>query len=386
MKCRSCRSERITDILFLGNLPLPNKLLSKPDEAFKKYPLNLVWCVDCMLVQLSNTVPPEEMFLDYPYLTSYSPELVAQAKELVGKVVTSHSFQANPLVVELGSNDGYLLQFYKEHSFSVLGIDPSVRAAQEAQDIRNIPTRREFFTENMAIELGSIADVIHANNVLAHVPDPNDFVAGMARLLKVNGTAIVEVAYVKPMLDSGRFDQIYAEHVSYFSIASAEKLFLRHGLEVVRVDHISTHGGSLRFWLKHTGLHPNPPYPELWASEAATYKDFERKVSRAVVKLLDYLELKNKKGRTIMGYGAAGKATTLLNYCIVPVSWMPYVTDESPHKIGKWIPGTGIQIVSPELWLSRNPDVTLQLAWNFFESIKNKYPQYKGEWVDPYAV
>src|ERR1700691_1601355 len=233
MRCRVCDSPNTRTVFSLSYMPLANSLLSSPTKAFKKYPLDLMLCKDCSLVQIGQIVPPEELFVNYNYLTSYSTPMVEHAKQLVNEVLGKNKLEHDSLVVEIGSNDGYLLQHYA--GVKRLGIDPSERAADAAME-KGVPTIRSFFDKKLALEMGIQADVIHANNVLAHIPELNDFVAGLSILLKHDGLLIVEVPYLCRLIDKTSFDTIYHEHVYYSSLTSLWRLFARHGLTIAEVD------------------------------------------------------------------------------------------------------------------------------------------------------
>lgn len=380
MECRICNSTNTKMVFSLGEMPLANSLLSKPDEPYKKYPLELVLCKNCSAVQLSKTIIPSEMFCDYSYLTSYSIPMVAHAAELVSDVLVSEQLGKESLVVEIGSNDGYLLQHYVHKGIPVLGIDPSDRAAIEAEK-RGVPTVREFFSSRISMKIDKKADVIHANNVLAHVPYVTDFVAGLANLLKDDGVLIVEVPYVCRMIDKTAFDTVYHEHVYYFSVTALQGLFKRYGMKINRTQEISTHGGSLRLWIGKVG-HEDRNTLSLLSQESffirseGYYKDFSVRAEKIRFDIRKLLE-----GKRIAGFGAAAKATIFLNSVGITSAQMGCVTDETPTKQGKFIPGTGIPVVPVAQWLEGNYDATMVLAWNFGHAIAHKYRHdYRGKW------
>jgi len=255
--CRSCGHGKLDLVLSLGRTPLANALLTREqlDQPEETYPLDLVFCSACALVQITETVPPERLFSHYLYFTSFSDTMVQYAKELAARVVESRGLGPDSLVVELASNDGYLLQFYRDAGVPVLGIEPATNIAEAARK-RGIPTLDRFFGTELAGELvakGTRADVMHANNVLAHVADLNGFVAGIARVLKPDGVAIIEVPYVRTMLEALEFDTIYHEHLCYFSLTALQALFQRHGLRAVDVEQLPIHGGSLRLFVQSRG-------------------------------------------------------------------------------------------------------------------------------------
>ena len=393
MNCRVCNGPT-HEIFSLGEMPLANSLLDSPDDSYNTYPLTLRLCDNCSLVQLSHTVPPAELFTDYNYFTSCSPPMIAHARRLVTQVESRIPLHAKSLVVEIGSNDGYLLQHYR--GVPVLGIDPSVRAAELACS-RGINTFPRFFDSKLALTLGPIADVIHANNVLAHVPDLNDFVAGLAHLLKPNGTMIVEVPYLSEMIDKTAFDAIYHEHVYYFSVTALSRLFSLHSLTLRDVDEIPTHGGSLRLWISHSGA-SSLNVARLHARESSLtrsldyFLDFAARVervkhdTRALLTDAGGAGGAPGAGATVVGFGAAAKATIFLNACGITSADLAYVVDDTPVKIGKFIPGTRIPIVPSADWLIDQPPHTLILAWNFAHEIAHRFtPAYRGEFFTWYS-
>ena len=387
MICRVCGSGT-EQIFSLGEMPLANSLLASPDESYPTFPLNLVKCESCTLVQLEETVPPEQLFVDYNYLTSCSPPMVEHAKRLVEEVISRKTLTEDSYIVEVGSNDGYLLQHYKSTGARVLGIDPSEKAAEIATQ-KGVWTLKGFFNHYMAQGLNQKADIIHANNVLAHVPDLNDFVAGLAHLLKDDGTLIVEVPYLCSLIDKTAFDTIYHEHVYYFSLTALSRLFRRHNLIISDAQEISTHGGSLRLWVTKSGVPSqnvlllyNQEYYSVSGQASGYYRDFSLRVEKCKFDTRKLLH-----GKQAVGFGAAAKATIFLNACGLTSSDLAYVVDDTPTKQGKYIPGTGIPIVSSAEWLERQPPFTLILCWNFSHDIAHRYRHsYRGRlftWYTP---
>ena len=368
--CRSCASNKVKSVFSLGQQPLANELLNHPSDPYEKFPLDLVACTECSLVQLAETVPPNRLFSQYAYLTSCSPPNVARAKELAHSVMKGWPCR---MVVELGSNDGYLLQHYLDAGVQVLGIDPS-RVAARLAALKGIPIITEFFDSALASQIGPIADILHANNVLAHVPDINDFVAGIKTVLKPDGVAIIEVPYVYDLLRKNEFDTIYAEHVFYFSVQALTALFSRHGMQILKVERIPYHGGSLRFFASR-----GAPAPVNFDEYPLDFERFTQCVTRGTRQLITALRDLKTMGKSVAGFGAAAKATTFLNYCGIGCELLPYVADDTPTKQGKYIPGTGIEIVSTAEWLERKPEYTLILCWNFAQEIVRNYP-YGGQW------
>ncbi len=370
MNCRICGADKLEQVFSLGMMPLANHLLSRPDEPFERFPLDLFVCDNCTLAQLGETVPADKMFRDYNYLTSYSPELVKQAEQLVSRI---YEERKPKFVVEAGSNDGYLLKHYVKHGVKVLGVDPSVDAVAAAT-LHDVSTMFDYFSEKVAkriVRMRGFADVFHANNVLAHVPDPNDFVRGIKTLLKPDGVAIIEVQYAKTL----SLDQIYHEHVFYFSFAPLAVLFNRNGLGIHDAEIIRTHGGSIRLFVKHgpvTGISGDCIDWHAWALRQEDVRD-------KLYNILDGLE-----DWYIAGFGAAAKATMLLNYLGEPSQAIQYVADDSPLKQGKWIPGTKIQVAPPSALKEDKPDYLFLFAWNFCDSIMARFPEFKGRFIIPF--
>jgi SAM-dependent methyltransferase len=376
VNCRSCGSPT-KHVLSLGEMPLANHLLDYPSESYKKYPLDLMFCPSCKLGQLKEQVDPKLMFEEYVYYSSVSQPSV---KELVRGIYLSRESYPE-LVVEIGSNDGYLLQHWIDNEWSckVFGIDPAIGPANTAA-LKGIPTVQDYFTRKLAKTLPK-ADVIHAHNVLAHAQDLNDFVAGIGEMLKPDGVCVIEVPYFGNLLEMGTFDQIYAEHNYYFSLKAALVLFDRHEMGLQKQEFVPAHGGSLRLFFDKTLSRD-----KVWMEEFLPVIDLSKRVGdmrtdfvREIISLLP-------KGM-VWGFGAAAKATTMLNWCSVSSEILPCIADSTPAKIGKFIPGTGQRIVSPDDWLAEQPEWTCIFAWNYEEEIRNKYEgKYKGTFFTPYKL
>lgn len=374
-----------------NNLPTATELGS----ADERFPLETVFCERCTLVQITVTVPPEILFRHYRYFSSVSETLVRHARDLVDRVLTSRALDSQSLVLEIASNDGYLLQNYVEKGIPVLGVDPAENIAEVARR-RDVPTLAEFFSNTLARQLaseGKTADVVHANNVLAHVADTNGFVEGIRTVLKPNGVAVIEVPYVRDLIEKCEFDTIYHEHLCYFSVSSLRSLFLRHGLALVGAERVSIHGGSLRVWIAHEqNAQTMPGVEELLEQERRAgvdqyrfYQDFGQRVQalRSAVRAL--VTQLHADGRRLWGYGAAAKATVLLNYFDIGPDLLECVADLSPHKQGCVIPGIRIPIVSPDR-LTEDPDYLLLLAWNFADEIMRQQSAYRargGKFIIP---
>jgi SAM-dependent methyltransferase len=388
--CRSCGQIGLTPILSLGTTPLANRLLSADELelAEPKYPLDLVVCPGCALVQITETVPPEELFGEYSYFSSFSDAMLEHAHSLVRRVIKERKLNYRSLVIEIASNDGYLLQYYQQADVPVLGIEPAVNIAEYAQSERGIPTLPRFFSRELALsieECGQPADVVHANNVLAHVADLNGFVAGLRRVLKPGGVGIIEVPYVRDLVERVEFDTIYHEHLCYFSLTSLECLFSQHGLVLKDVERLPIHGGSLRLFVGRQGAR-GASVDSLLTEEAALginrpeyYRDFGQRVEQLRGDLVALLEKLKSQGFRIAAYGASAKGSTLLNYCGIGSDTIDFVVDRSTVKQGRYTPGTHLAIHSPAKLTEDNPDYALLLSWNFADEILSQQDRYRQE-------
>jgi len=374
MNCRSCGGATVS-LCNLGDQPLANHLLSRVDEPYRRYPLEVLFCETCHLGQLRDLVPQDAMFREYVYFTSVSGPSVDSAKALVDSITVP----SQGLVVEIGSNDGYLLQFYQRRGIRVLGIDPATGPVDAAAAI-DITTVRDYFTADLAQALPQ-ADVIHANNVLAHVPDLNDFVAGLAILLAPGGKCYVEVPYLGRLLEGCYFDTIYHEHAYYFSIHALVMLFERHALFVASVEHIPAHGGSLRLCISKQRVTLDLP------AESLPGRDMQSRMENIAAELRRTTILLRNENERVWGFGAAAKATVMLNYCGISEPFIAAIADDTPAKIGKFIPGTGIEIRPTADWLDAAPPYTCVFAWNFAQAIAHRYAtRYHGEMFTPYIL
>lgn len=388
-RCRGCGAVDLQVVLDLGQMPLANRLLTAEDldRPEPLYPLAVAFCSQCLLVQITDTVPPDELFREYAYFSSVSDAMVEHARAVVDRLIDRLDLGADSLVVELASNDGYLLQHYVARGVPVLGIDPA-RNIAEVATARGIPTRAEFFGVDVATEMraaGELADVVHANNVLAHVPDIHGFIEGIASILKPTGVAVIETPYVRELVERLAFDTIYHEHVFYYSVAALMRLFEPHQLELVDVEQTPIHGGSLRLFVMRKGAaQPAPIVAQLLAQETdlgmttlAWFQDFGSRVERLGDELRGVLAGLNAEGRSIAAYGAAAKGAILLNAFHIGTETIDFVADRSPHKVGHFMPGVRIPILPAEALLEKRPDVCLLLTWNFADEILEQQSEYR---------
>lgn len=389
--CRSCGATELNFILSLGCTPLANALLTSEQLAQPEatYPLDLVFCPQCSLVQITETVPPEKLFREYFYFSSVSETLLCHAQELAERLIAARQLDANSLVVEIGSNDGYLLQYYKRASVKVLGIEPATNVARVAREERGIPSICEFFSAELAERLareGYCADVIHANNVLAHVADLNGVVRGFAALLKDDSISVVEVPYVKDMIDRCEFDTIYHEHLCYFSVSALDRLFQRHDLIIKDVERLPIHGGTLRIYAaKALDEKRSAKVVSLLEEEAEWgvntpefYLRFGSRVERLRNELIGLLKDLRSQGKRIAVYGASAKGSTLLNYFGIGAETIEYVVDRSTVKQGYYTPGTHLRVYPPDKLLADMPDYVLLLTWNFADEVLEQQAQYRA--------
>lgn len=386
-RCRSCRGQSLIEVLALGEVPLADGLLSadqlgRPEPRF---PLTVMFCPDCALVQLRETVAPELLFgADYPYYSSFSDVWLEHNRQNALELIESRGLNGDSLVVELASNDGYLLKNFLHEGVPVLGIDPAPGPAAAAEEA-GVTVLREFFTRNLAEKLrseGTEADVVIAKNVLAHVADQRGFVGGIARLLKQDGVAVFEVPYVKDLIEHCEFDTIYHEHMCYFSVSSLQSLFRAEGLHLNDVRHLPTHGGSLQVYAEPES-NPSPAVEQFLAEEHRLkidridyYRDFADRVRRLQRELVDTLSSLRKSGKRVAAYGAAAKGASLLNCSGVGEELLEYVVDRNRHKHGKFMPGVHRPIYDPERLLAEPPDYLLLLAWNYKDEILKQQAEY----------
>ena len=387
--CRACGGRLAVTMADLGMQPASNAFIEN-QSAFrheKRYPLRAKVCEICKLVQVDYDVAPQELFGNYVYFSSYSDDWLAHAKAYCDMARRRFALGRSSLVIELASNDGYLLKNFLSMGIPVLGIDPSDTVAAAAEKI-GVPTLVEFFGQKLAGNLaaqGRQADLIIGNNVLAHVPQLNDFVAGIALLLRPNGHVTIEFPHLLELIEQVEFDTIYHEHFSYFSVHAIDRVFARHNLRLYDVERLPTHGGSLRIFAAHaarTDLKDSAALCEVRAQERAagledlaTYRKFSTRVEECRESLLTFLAAAKRDGSRVAAYGAAAKGNTLLNFCRVTPQDIAFVADRNPHKQKKFLPGTHIPVVSPEELMQARPDYVLILPWNLRDEIRQ---QLKG--------
>jgi len=395
--CRSCSGDALEEVLDLGQMPLADGLL-RPEDLGRpepRYPLSVVVCAGCGLAQLRETVEPEELFCrDYPYFSSFSPALLRHSEANVEERIARQRLGPGSLAVELASNDGYLLQYYAKNGIPVLGVDPAEGPAQAAV-ARGVPTLNTFFTRELAQvlrEQGRSADVIHANNVLAHVPDPNGFVGGIAALLADDGVAVIEVPHVLELVRHCEFDTIYHEHLCYFSVHALRPLFQRQGLVLNDLRRLSIHGGSLRLYVSRAAgesaevSRALSDEAEAGLDSADGYRSFGARVGALRTELRALLERLKGSGARLAAYGAAAKGATLINYVGIGPELVDFVVDRNTHKHGRFMPGEQLPIHPAERLIEDQPDYTLLLAWNFRDEILEQQAEYRsrgGRFVVP---
>jgi len=397
--CRFCGAMLHHTFVDLGMSPLCESYVG-PDQLNQMepfYPLHVYVCEHCFLVQLEEYVSPEEIFSEYAYFSSYSDTWLQHAKAYTDMIVERLKLDGQSHVVELASNDGYLLQYFVQKEIPVLGIEPAANVAEVAVK-KGVPTLVKFFGEELACELataGKQADLLIGNNVLAQVPGLNGFVKGMKVLLKPQGVITMEFPHLMRLMGENQFDTIYHEHFSYFSLTAVEKIFAAHGLTLFDVEELPTHGGSLRIYARHTEDTAKPigqQITELRAREEAagftrmeTYALFAEQVKDTKRKLLDFLIKAKWEGKSIAGYGAPGKGNTLLNYCGIRSDFLDYTVDRNPYKQGKFLPGTHIPILQPDKIKETKPDYVLILPWNFKDEIMEQVG-YIRDWGGQFVV
>lgn len=381
--CRFCKTELTQNFVDLGISPLSNSYLNSKQINEKEpiFPLHVFLCNNCLLVQLEEFESPQKIFSDYAYFSSYSKTWLEHAQEYVNMMISRFDFDEKSQIIELASNDGYLLQYFKERKIPILGIEPAVNVGTVAEK-KGIPTIFKFFGTELAKELVSSdkkADLLLGNNVLAHVPDLNDFVKGLKILLKPDGVITMEFPHLLRLIQQNQFDTIYHEHFSYFSFLVVQNIFSSHELTIFDVNEIPTHGGSLRIYAKHKEnqkfkvneniLKLNKKESEFGINKINTYSNFQKTIELLKQQICEFFIDIQKENKTIVGYGAPAKGNTLLNYCKINNGMINYTVDKNIHKQGLFLPGTHIPIKDPEKIRMTKPDYVLILPWNLKDEI-----------------
>lgn len=398
-QCRFCGTELRHTFVDLGKTPLANSFLTKEELNQKEpvYPLHVRVCHVCFLAQLEEFESPAHIFSDYAYFSSYSESWLRHARLYSENMVSRFGLGSESHVVEIASNDGYLLQYFLSQGIPVLGIEPATNVALAAQE-KGIPTLTEFFGVQTATEMraaGKTADLLLGNNVLAHVPELNDFVAGLKIVLKPQGVITMEFPHLMRLISGNQFDTIYHEHFSYFSFTTVEQVFARHGLTLFDVEELSTHGGSLRIYAQHSEYEDREITDrvaelkererETGAGRLETFAAFGERVKETKRALLDFLIVAKREGKSVVGYGAPAKGNTLLNYCGIGTDLIDYTVDLNPHKHGHFLPGSHIPIHSPEKINQTRPDYVLILPWNLRDEIIGQLENAR-EWGVKFVV
>ena len=400
MNCRFCNKELEIIFIDLGKTPFANSYLKieqiNDEESY--YPLCAYVCSNCFLVQVDEFKNPNKIFTDYAYFSSYSKSWVDHAKQFVEKTIEKISLNEKSQVIEIASNDGYLLQFFKSKEMNILGIEPALNVAEIAKK-NGIPTITKFFGSKTAVELlqdGKNADILIAFNVLPHVPDLNDFVKGLKILLKKDGIIILQFsAYLLKLIQKVEFDAVYHEHFSYFTLFTLQKVFTHHGLTIFDLEELDVHGGSLRLYLKHSD-NDSIKIKELvrqkieeemqfGLNNVVTYQKYQQQVINLKNKVNQFFEDTRKQNKSVVAYGAAAKGNTFLNYCGIGKESLEYVVDISPHKQGLYMPGTHLPIYHPDEILKTKPDYVVILAWNLKDEIVEQV-KFIREWGGKFVV
>ncbi|HZY78737.1 MAG TPA: class I SAM-dependent methyltransferase [Cyclobacteriaceae bacterium] len=399
MNCRFCNTPLTTTFVDLGMSPLCEDFVKpgKLNEMERFYPLHAYVCSECFLVQLEEFVSPEVIYRDYPYFSSYSDSWLSHSKRYTDLIVNRFEIGKESLVAELASNDGYLLQFFNEKQIPVLGIEPAGTVAARARE-KGIRTEEHFFGNAIVgklIEQYGQPDLLIGNNVLAHVPNINDFVSAMKVFLKSDGVITMEFPHLLKLIEGNQFDTIYHEHFSYLSFTTVNRIFEHHGLELFDVEELPTHGGSLRIYAKHredVAKKISGAVSALLEREREAgmttmeyYSDFNQRVINTKWNVLEFLIMARREGKTIAGYGAPGKAATLLNYCGIRTDFIEFTVDRNPVKHGCYMAGTHIPIFSPEKIRETKPDYVFILPWNLKTEIMESL-SYIKEWGGQFVI
>ena len=398
-RCRICKNKKLETILDLGEMPLANAFLDEDqlgqEEIF--YPLRVVWCESCGLLQIDEIVPPEILFSNYVYVSGTSEALRKHFKGLATEVVNDFNLNSESLVVDIGSNDGTLLKEFKNWSVQVIGVEPAINIAKIAEE-NGVKTVNYFFSEDTAkkiVKENVKADAVTATNVVAHTNNLDDLLKGIAHLLKDDGVFVIEVPYLVDLLDNVEFDTIYHEHLSYFAVRPLKRLFEAHDLKIIHVERVTIHGGTIRVFVskKKSSYKINESVRQLISleiekglTEIKAYRKFAERVEKLKADLVSLLQKLKSENKKVIGYGAAAKGNTLLNYYHIRPDLMEFIADLSPMKQNKFTPGTHIPVYSPERIYDAKPDYMLVLAWNFADEImkqQSKFKEMGGQFIVP---
>lgn len=398
-RCRICKNEKLEKMLDLGEMPLANSFLDKNQLSQREifYPLRVVWCESCSLLQIDEIVPPEILFKDYIYVSGTSEALRKHFEGLATEVVNNFKLNSESLVIDIGSNDGTLLKEFKKHHFKVLGIEPAVNISKMAQK-NGIKTINNFFSEDIAKKIirdNGKVDAITATNVVAHTNDLDDLLKGVSYLLKDDGVFVIEVPYLVDLLESGEFDTIYHEHLSYFAVRPLKKFFEEHDFKIINVERVKIHGGTIRIFVtkKKSRYNINKNVNQLVSLEIkkglnkeTVYRKFAERIEKLKEDLVNLLQKLKSENKKVIGYGAAAKGNTLLNYYNIRPELIEFIADLSPMKQNKFTPGTHIPVYSPDKIYESKPDYMLILAWNFTDEILKQQLKFKemgGKFIIP---
>lgn len=400
MNCRFCENDLTHEFVDLGFSPPSNSFLSKKqlNEPETHFPLKILVCEKCFLVQIDEFAKHHDIFNDdYAYFSSFSKSWLAHAKAYTDLMIERFGYDSKSQVIEIASNDGYLLQYFKEKNVPVLGIEPTANTAAAAK-LKGIDSVVDFFSVRLATELsqgGIKADLLLGNNVLAHVPDINDFVEGMKIILKPGGVITIEFPHLMEMIDKNQFDTIYHEHFSYLSFGTVSRIFKQFGLKMFDVQQIPTHGGSLRIYACHDNddtkqISPNvdsllQKENKFGLNDLSKYQDYQAKAEKVKNEFLEFLLKAKKEGKVVAAYGAAAKGNTLLNFCGIRKDLISFVVDASPHKMNKYLPGIHIPVVSESQLRDQKPDYIVILPWNLKEEVSTQL-QYVREWNAKFVI
>jgi len=394
--CRGCKSEDLSLILDLGLTPLANSLLTKEQLGETEFvaPLEVLLCQSCALAQISCTIPPEQLFRNYAYFSSFSETMLRHARELCLRLNAERHLKKDSFVLEIASGDGYLLKNYNELQIPALGVEPARNVAEVARK-RGVETISEFFNSELAkkivAEKGK-ADIVHAHNVMAHVPDINSMLQGLGTVLKDNGIAVIEVPYAVKMIDRLEFDTIYHEHVFYFSVTALNNLFRQNSLALTDIEQVEIHGGSLRLFVAKSGK-PSANVLAMLQEEkdrgfngAAAYNTFAKQVNNLRLELISLIKKLKGDNKKLAVYGASAKGSTLLNFCQLGCEFFDFAVDRSTAKQGYYMPGVKLPIYDPEELIKQKPDYVLLLTWNFAQEILKQQEGYMrsgGQFIVP---